>query len=115
MPLQGGLYTVEVLNDTVNKCAGTSAAYQYTASGINQTAVAAAVKIYPNPSADLVNIESPVPVDVIVTAMDGKTIYSGKAQKQLSMSGWPDGVYQVVIRDQQGRFMIAERLTKISR
>jgi hypothetical protein len=113
-PVQGGLYTVEVVNDTVNGCGGMSQPYQFTALGVGN-AVAAAIRVYPNPANALVNIESPVPVDVSVMSLDGKVIYTGKDVKQLQTGDWADGVYQIILRDKHGEVLKIEKLSKLSR
>jgi hypothetical protein len=111
VPAQGGLYTVEV-TDAVNGCSGVSKAYQFTALGVDNP-VAAAITLHPNPASDIVRIDAPVAVDVAVLSVDGKTIYSGRNVKTLSVKDWADGVYHVVIRDQSGAFLKTEKLTKV--
>lgn len=114
-PVQGGSYTVDVLADMTNNCPGSSQPYIYTAVGVNNTAISLQIKLYPNPASDAVRIESPVAVDVTVTGMDGKIIYTGRDTKELYIGQWADGVYQVVIRDKSGSFLKTEKLTKLSR
>lgn len=113
-PAQGGLYTVEVVNDTANSCGGMSQPYQFTALGLGNT-MAAAIRIYPNPANAAVNVESPVEVDVSVMSLDGKLIFMGKDVKQLQTGEWADGVYQVIVRDKQGQVLKIEKLSKLSR
>lgn len=50
---QNGSYTVVVTN---NSCTDTSAAYNYTAIGIDEAVAHAAVAVYPNPAGNLVTI-----------------------------------------------------------
>jgi hypothetical protein len=114
-PSSGGSYTVEVVADTINNCPGKSQPYIYTGVGVTTTSLSAQIKLYPNPSSDVVTVESPVPVDVIVTGMDGNIVYRGYNVKQLSVGEWADGVYQVILRDKSGSFLKTEKLTKISR
>jgi hypothetical protein len=114
-PLQGGIYKVEVWSDTVNNCPGMSQPYQYTAVGVNTNAIADQIKMYPNPTSDIVKVEAPVPVNIIITGVDGKVVFTDKDVKQFSVGTLPDGVYQVILRDKSGAFLKTEKLTKLSR
>jgi len=114
-PTASGSYIVEVTQDTVTNCPGKSAAFVFTATGIPGTNLAEAVKIFPNPSTDMVRIESPVAVEVMVTSMDGKLMFHGTDVKQFSVATWPDGVYQLRLRGPNGSFLKAEKLTKLTR
>jgi hypothetical protein len=114
-PVQGGAYTVAVKADTVNNCPGFSQAYIYTAVGVNTNAAAQQIRLYPNPASDMVKIDAPIAVNVIVTTMEGKVVYTGMDVKQLSTANWADGIYQVIIRDSSGGYLKTEKLTKVSR
>jgi hypothetical protein len=115
LPVKSGVYTVEVTADTLTNCPGKSDELMYTAVGVDGQGLANAVRLYPNPANDIVRIESPVAVEVSITGMDGKLIFQGSDIKQLSVAGWPDGVYQVTLRNRNGGFIKAVKLTKLTR
>jgi hypothetical protein len=115
LPARSGAYSVEVTADTITNCPGKSQEFMYDAVGVDGNAVANAIRLYPNPATDIVRIESPVQVQVSVTGMEGKLMFQGSDVKQLSVAGWPDGVYQVTLRNRNGSFIKAMKLTKLSR
>lgn len=114
-PVQGGAYTVAVKDDTANNCPGFSEAYIYTGLGVNRSAAAEQIRLYPNPASDIVKIDAPVAVNVMVTTMEGKVVYIGTDVKELSTASWVDGIYQIIIRDSSGAYLKTEKLTKINR
>jgi hypothetical protein len=114
-PVKGGSYTVAVRDDTANNCPGFSQAYIYTAVGVNTHAATEQIRLYPNPANDIVKIDAPIAVNVIVTTMEGKVVFTGVDVKQLSTANWADGVYQVILRDSSGGYLKTEKLTKVTR
>lgn len=113
-PVLGGLYTVGVAADT-NMCVGTSKPYQYTAVSVNGTAaLGAAIRLYPNPAHNVLQIDAPLSVAVSVRSMDGKTIFQGADVKTINTRGWADGVYQVTVRDHAGNVLKIEKLIKVA-
>jgi len=75
VPSLKGIYTVIV---SVNGCIGTSNEVDVTVVGINDMALSSTIKIYPNPTAQYLTIESAQTLDgtfeLAVYAMDGKVI-----------------------------------------
>ncbi|MDB5283603.1 MAG: hypothetical protein JWO06_2678 [Bacteroidota bacterium] len=69
-------------------------------TGMGEISEKSHVKIYPNPTADLVTIESPKTADLTISSADGKVIYKTeiKGVKSLDMSGYASGVYFICIQ-----------------
>jgi hypothetical protein len=53
------------------------------------------ISLYPNPTSGLVNIQSSVPVDIVVYNVIGEVISSAKNAKQFDLSDQPSGIYMV--------------------
>ncbi|MEO6832279.1 MAG: T9SS type A sorting domain-containing protein, partial [Chitinophagaceae bacterium] len=111
----GGSYTVAVTDTSALHCPGVSEPYIFSAVGVNTSLMAEFIKLYPNPTNDIVHIDAPVPVTVIVTAMDGKQVLFSQDVREFNMSLLPDGIYRVVIRDKNGIYLKMDKITKLTR
>jgi hypothetical protein len=114
-PAANGSYTVWVLDATPQHCLGKSQPFLLTGVGVSGTTVADAIRLYPNPSNDVVHIESPVQVNVSVSAMDGKQLLYGKDVREIHIGALPDGIYRVLITDKQGNYLRTDKITKVTR
>jgi hypothetical protein len=112
-PTKGGSYTVEVKDNTPLHCTGKSIPYIHTGVGVNGVNGNTAIRLYPNPSYDIVHIDAAVPVNVVVNSMDGKVIYTGKEINQIDMTAFPEGVYRVLITSRSGALLKTEKITKM--
>lgn len=70
------------------------------------------VEVYPNPSQDVINIASPITVDLKVRDIQGKLILELKDAKKVDMSNFADGVYIFTITDQEGVVLKMDRVVK---
>jgi hypothetical protein len=113
-PTSGGSYTVRVVDNTPLHCAGMSIPYIHTGVGVNGTSVAVDIRLYPNPTNDIVHIDAPVSVNVVVNSMEGKMLYSGKEVRQIDLSAFPDGVYRVLITSKSGEILRTDKITKMT-
>jgi uncharacterized delta-60 repeat protein len=107
---QDGDYTVRV--EDGNGCLGTSAPYTHEVVGLENIFVET-IKIYPNPTNSMVNIESDIAVNVTVYGMDGKIIVRANdysPQQTIDLSHVSAGVYMVKISDENGGFVKMERI-----
>ncbi len=96
-----GDYTVAV--EDANGCKDTSDIYRV--ENINVIEVpdwANSVVIYPNPTHDLITIQSPKAVHVILTDIYGKTIQVVKNTSQVSLAALSPGMYLLRITDGSG-------------
>ena len=60
------------------------------------------ISIYPNPTNGLVNIQSSVPVDIVVYNVVGEIILIAKNATQIDLSSQPRGIYMVQLTSDQG-------------
>ncbi|GAA4459738.1 hypothetical protein GCM10023093_01280 [Nemorincola caseinilytica] len=109
--LFNGSYYVEV-TDT-NGCVGRSAMFAYnTDMSAGIIAGAGSVQVYPNPATDVLHINAAVPVDAVITAMDGKVLMSTKNARSMNVSQLPSGLYMLTVYDAEGRKLAIERFVR---
>ena len=93
-------------------CFDTSAVYKVTnQDGINGHA-GQTIRIYPNPTTDMVYIESTMAVDVVLTGIDGKRLIVANGAKQISMKQLAAGVYFLHVHDREGNPLRVEKIVK---
>ncbi len=108
-----GVYTVRVTD--VNGCSATSSGYTVSAgpgSGIVQES-AADIRMFPNPTSNLVYIEAPFKVNITVMAADGKVIVSKREATSVDLSNYTNGMYMIMIYNQENALIRAEKFIKV--
>lgn len=97
-----GNFSIEI---TVAGCADTSACEAVTTVGLDELAFGSDFKVYPNPSAGLVNVDfGDVSSEktLKVLSPDGKEIFTNKVSQQMTtidMTNYPNGIYFLEISD----------------
>lgn len=66
--------------------------------------------IYPNPAKDKINIESALPVHVVLTTIEGKIIQRTASGRQLHLNDLSDGLYFLNIYDVSQRLIQVEKV-----
>ncbi len=104
-PSINGKYSVQVTDN--NKCnSPMSAEHQFTSVGVNDILSNNNVKIYPNPSNGILNIESDVlkntNFSIVVFDAMGKCVYTFKNTSTINLSDLRDGLYSVTIKLENG-------------
>jgi hypothetical protein len=107
---EDGAYTVEVTDS--NGCTNKATVYLYTL-GINDPSLSQAIKVYPNPSAGIVNIASPVPVMVSLTDATGRVILAPSKVSTIDLSQYAAGLYILTLSDENGREIRKEKITRL--
>lgn len=96
-----------VVTTNARGCTDTSDAYtvnNYVGVG-NPGYVNENIMVYPNPTKGIVFIQSPIPVSVTVTDMQGRVISQTNAAKQVSLSNLAEGIYLLRITDDAGNLV----------
>lgn len=110
-----GDYQVIVTNE--DGCAATSEVYtvkNYT--GIAGPYITAGqIRIYPNPSEDIVYIQAPVQVTTTVTDIEGRGIRQFTDTQKISLRGLRDGLYFLHISDKNNILIKIEKVIKQSK
>lgn len=112
---QNGNYSVAVTS--AQGCIDTSEVYVVTnvkppLAIHDQNTIKAQIHIYPNPASDVINIQAPVKVNVILTTLEGRMLSNHKNVKSLSVKDLAMGVYLLRITDDAGNFIKAEKFIK---
>lgn len=110
---QNGAYKVRVVD--ANGCEGYSEQFFANNVGVANTAVGNAIRVYPNPTTGLLNIESKVAVSVALRDVTGKTIISARDVKKIDMGDVANGIYLLYISDLDGHLLRVEKVTKSNR
>jgi hypothetical protein len=109
---QNGEYQVIVGNEY--GCKDTSAIYvvtNYTAID-NISKVAPYIKILPNPAHDRVYIQSPIPINIILTNMEGRELLWQSDTKSIDISSLAIGMYMLQITDSDNKPLKKVKLFK---
>ena len=107
---ENGAYKVRVVD--VNGCEGFSNQYFVSNVGISQTAAGKAIRVYPNPTTGVVNIDAKVKIRAVLRDVTGKAILDARDVKQIDLGDVANGMYLLYISDMDGRLLRAEKITK---
>ncbi|MCC6186797.1 MAG: T9SS type A sorting domain-containing protein, partial [Chitinophagaceae bacterium] len=107
-----GSYHVEVTDE--NGCLNQSDTVEIkSATGINTSVLKSVLKIYPNPSRNIVYIEAPIKVNVKVTDITGRMIIALKEAKEIDLGNYADGNYILMITDEENNLITVEKISKM--
>lgn len=107
-----GDYFVEVTDE--NGCLNNSDTIKMLQSNtVKNISTKSELKIYPNPTKEIVYIESPINIMVRVTDVIGRVVYEGKNPKSVSLANLADGQYFFRISDENDHLITVEKVTKI--
>lgn len=73
------------------------------------------LKIFPNPTSGIVNIEAAFAVDAVVTDILGKDIITVKNARVVDLSTQADGVYFIRLFDEEGALLGTEKINKLTK
>ena len=106
-----GTYYAEVSD--VNGCfknSDTVSAYTLSVKSTQTNAIS--IKIYPNPTQNIVYIESPAKVKVVVADVVGRTILTKHEATSIDLKDFADGTYFFRIFDEMNQLISVEKITK---
>lgn len=109
---QNGDYQVAVVDN--NGCFDTSVVYTVDnhTSIHNASVLANQVELYPNPAKNMIYLKSPIPVNIEVFTLQGRSIISDENVKSMDINTLPGGMYLFKIKDQENRLIKVEKLVK---
>jgi hypothetical protein len=107
---QNGAYKVRVVD--VNGCEGFSNQFFVNNVGISQTAVGKSIRVYPNPTTGIVNIDAKVKIRAVLRDVAGKSVLDVSDVKQIDLGDVANGMYLLYISDMEGKLLKAEKITK---
>ncbi len=104
-------YQVAVTNE--HGCADTSGVYTVTNIGIETgSTLAQQVYVYPNPVTDVLYIQSPVKVNIVVTDITGRVVREDVGANSISLKDLAESFYLLQIRDSKGSLIKMEKILK---
>lgn len=109
-PAENGDYTVIV---SKGSCTETSDVYPVNNVSVDEVhPIARQIRVYPNPAKDVVYIQAPVPVNLMLLGMDGRTLIAQPESTQLDIADLAAGIYILQITDKDMVPMKMEKLVK---
>lgn len=109
-----GSYYVEVTDE--NGCTNVSdTVFIEKNVGISNTPARTAMKLYPNPTQNKINIDAPIKINVRVIDIVGKVVFEGNDVQTVDLENQPDGTYFFRISDENNQLISVEKITKASR
>ncbi len=107
---QNGAYKVRVID--ANGCEGFSELIFVQNVGVTPTAISAAIKVYPNPTANILHVDAPVKVKLTLRDVTGKVVLESSAVKEMDLTNVASGMYLLYISDMSGKLLRADKVTK---
>ncbi|MEO6833521.1 MAG: T9SS type A sorting domain-containing protein, partial [Chitinophagaceae bacterium] len=108
-----GAYKVSVID--IFGCEGFSNQFLISTFGVDNTAIAKSIKVYPNPTSDILNIEAPVAIRVVLRDAVGRTILEAANVKKIDLGDVANGAYLLYISDMEGSLLKVEKVLKNGR
>ncbi len=106
-----GAYIVTVTDS--NGCTGISASFTVSDVSVpSVTALGNAMKLYPNPAADMIYIDAPVKVNVTIAGTDGRKVMHTDNAKSMNINGLANGLYLIMIYDANNNLVKTDKLVK---
>lgn len=108
-----GFYHVEVTDE--NGCLNQSDTIEIEQpSNIRNVATEATIKIYPNPTRSIVNLEAPIAINVVVHDLTGRKVFEGRDVQSVDLENFADGTYVFRIYDEMNQLLTIQKITKSS-
>lgn len=95
-------------------CPDTSDYYIIPDSSVNvvEPSLQSQIKIYPNPTSDVLNIHAPIPITTQVFSADGRQWQIFPKASSISLEHLPQGVYWIRIANEKGHLIKVERVLR---
>jgi len=108
----GSAYRVVVTD--ANGCADTSAPFivPFNTSEVATVNMGSNISIYPNPATSVLYINAPVKVYVSILSPDGQVLVNRKQAVSLNISEIPDGLYMIMVYDENNMLLKADKFVK---
>jgi hypothetical protein len=110
LPVSNGTFKVRVTNS--NDCSAFATDYDLTNVGVNEVNNQTEILISPNPATSSLHIESSVIVDASITDLEGKTVMTQLAAKEINITNLASGMYFIILSDQQGNRIEVDKFIK---
>jgi hypothetical protein len=89
-----------------------STIYNVTNVGVTDVHAAGFISVYPNPASDLIMIDGPAGLKLVLSSTDGKTIAQYSDVTSIDLSALATGTYFLTIYNTDGVKMDTKQITK---
>jgi hypothetical protein len=108
-----GKYFVQITDE--NGCLNNSDTIEILQpNSISNVTTNGVIKIYPNPTQSIVNIDAPIAVNVVVTDLTGRIVADVKDAKSVDLENYADGTYIFRLFDQSNQLISIQKISKSS-
>jgi hypothetical protein len=96
-------------------CTGNSdtVAISDVTTAINDVNAADAIKIFPNPTKNMLHIDSRIPVNASLYTLDGRLVIYVANAKSMDIKSLNAGIYYISLSDKDGNFLKREKVIKM--
>jgi len=108
--VQDGTYKVKV-TDT-NGCSAFSPTVLIEPTRVTDLDLASNVLIYPNPTADVVQVQAPFPVRLTLYSLEGTRLSEPAEGRAIDLRRFTPGLYLLRVETAHGQFILVEKLIK---
>lgn len=111
VPTTAGNYRVRVVD--LAGCIAFSTGYPVSIVSVGVSSINnISVRLFPNPTNGVLHIESPVPVDAVISSLDGKVVGEYNGASQINLHSLSAGIYVVNVYTKSGERILVEKLVK---
>ncbi len=108
---ENGYYSV--VTENAYGCVDTSAEYEVNNVSIEDLSGRDAfVTVYPNPARFEVHVQAAIPVSIIITGVDGRTVLRKEKAGRIDIRNLTSAIYLLQVYDQDGRLLKTTKLVK---
>ncbi|XZF15233.1 T9SS type A sorting domain-containing protein [Chitinophagaceae bacterium MMS25-I14] len=107
---QSGLYSVKGIDPS--GCNDSTTQQVTVHTGISNVNAQTVVNIYPNPAHNIVNVQAGIPVNAVITGIDGRELLRATDVHSIDISGLAGGIYIIQITDKNHLLLRREKLEK---
>jgi hypothetical protein len=80
---------------------------------VTNVSLAGSIKVFPNPASAVLQIESPVKVNIAIVSVDGKVLIEQADASVIDISGLANGMYLLKIYDEQNSLIKTDKFVKM--
>ncbi len=107
---ENGNYQVRVTNE--KDCEVTSDVYPVTNVAVEDYKLSQQITIYPNPARNMIHINSPVSVNIMIKSVDGRNVLFADDAVSIPVSNLAQGIYLLHLMDKHGSLIKVEKIIK---
>lgn len=107
---QDGSYYVKVTDN--NGCEGTAIGVPVNNLAVGTIVNVEDIQIYPNPTTGMIQINTPVLLNIMIRDLDGKLVLQKKGVNKIDISSLVNGIYFMHLSDKNNNMLKVEKIVK---